>query len=64
LKKSLDEDKKEMTIKNERIEIMDASLETMAKLLIQMDISGHPPIPTGSSWQFLSLAIFFLIFGS
>jgi hypothetical protein len=26
--------------------------------LIQMDVGGLPPIPTGSFWQFSSLAVF------
>ena len=35
--------------------------------MIQVDIGGHPPIPTRSSWQFLVqhvLLYFFLIVGS
>jgi hypothetical protein len=31
--------------------------------LIQVDISGHPPIPTGSSWQFFSLVVFSYFLG-
>ena len=36
-------------------------------ILIQVDIGSHPPIPTGSSWQFLFqhvLLYFFSIVGS
>jgi hypothetical protein len=33
-------------------------------LMIQMDVGGLPPIPTGSFWQFSSLAVFSLVFGS
>jgi hypothetical protein len=29
-----------------------------------MDFVGLPPIPTGSFWQFSSLAVFFLVFKS
>jgi hypothetical protein len=36
LKKRLDEAKKELDIKNERIEIMEASLETMAKVSLDL----------------------------
>jgi hypothetical protein len=33
-------------------------------ILIQMDVGGLPPIPTDSFWQFSSLVVFFLVFGS
>jgi hypothetical protein len=29
-----------------------------------MDVGGLPPIPTGSFWQFSSLVVFSLAFGS